>query len=380
MATETVSDRRVSRVGRTSRPLAVGSVARLVRRRWYLAVRRLRESDLVPALALATVSLLIGLVLVNVTALPLVALVLPLVIANLVLAPRTLPWVVVFVLGVVATVVAQSEVIDGRRIGGVVVLFLVGLVILVSSFRRTSLGVAGIRGESMLVDLRDRIHHQAKMPALPDTWYAEAEMRSAGGSSFAGDFIVASRSHGGRYLQIAVVDVSGKGEQAGARSLLLSGAFGGLLGALDADRFLPAANDYLLRQGWSEGFATAAHVSVDLETGHFELRSAGHPPGVQLRAGSGRWAVHEAEGPVLGLMDDAEFTSVSGTLHRGDALLLFTDGLVETPQRDISLGIDKLLGQGEQLLRTGFEQGATRLIDRLESHNDDRALLLLHRR
>lgn len=380
MATETVSDRRVSRVGRTPRPLAVGSVARLVRRRWYLAVRRLRESDLVPALALATVSLLIGLVLVNVTALPLVALVLPLVIANLVLAPRTLPWVVVFVLGVVATVVAQSEVIDGRRIGGVVVLFLVGLVILVSSFRRTSLGVAGIRGESMLVDLRDRIHHQAKMPALPDTWYAEAEMRSAGGSSFAGDFIVASRSHGGRYLQIAVVDVSGKGEQAGARSLLLSGAFGGLLGALDADRFLPAANDYLLRQGWSEGFATAAHVSVDLETGHFELRSAGHPPGVQLRAGSGRWAVHEAEGPVLGLMDDAEFTSVPGTLHRGDALLLFTDGLVETPQRDISLGIDKLLGQGEQLLRTGFEQGATRLIDRLESHNDDRALLLLHRR
>ena len=380
MATETVSDRRVSRVGQTSRPLAVGSVGRLVTRRWNLAVRRLRESDLVPALALATISLLIGLVLLEVKALPLVALVLPLVIANLVLAPRTLPWVVVFVLGVAATVVAKSEVIDGRRIGGVVVLFMVGLVILVSSFRRTSLGVAGIRGESMLVDLRDRIHHQAKIPALPDTWYAEAEMRSAGGSSFAGDFIVASRSHGGRYLQVAVVDVSGKGEQAGARSLLLSGAFGGLLGALDADRFLPAANDYLLRQGWSEGFATAAHVSVDLETGHFELRSAGHPPGVQLRAGSGRWAVHEAEGPVLGLLDDAEFTSVSGTLNRGDALLLFTDGLVETPQRDISLGIDKLLGQGEQLLRTGFEQGATRLIDRLESHNDDRALLLLHRR
>ena len=381
MATETVPDRRVRQVGRTTGPLAVGSVGQLVRRRWNLAVRRLRESDLVPALALASAALLIGVLLVNVDQMPLVALVLPLVIANLVLAPRTLPWVVLFVLGVLVTAVAATpELLDGRRIGGVVVSFLVGLVILVSSFRRTSLGVAGIRGESMLVDLRDRIHHQAKVPALPETWYAEAEMRSAGGSSFAGDFIVASRSHGGRYLQIAVVDVSGKGEQAGARSLLLSGAFGGLLGALDADRFLPAANDYLLRQGWIEGFATAVHASVDLETGVFELRSAGHPPGVQLRAGSGRWAVHEAEGPVLGLMHDAEFSVVSGTLHRGDALLLFTDGLVETPQRDISLGIDKLLGQGEQLLRTGFEQGATRLIDRLESHNDDRALLLLHRR
>jgi hypothetical protein len=32
------------------------------------------------------------------------------------------------------------------------------------------------------------------------------------------------------------------------------------------------------------------------------------------------------------------------------------------------------------LLREGFENGAVRLIDRLESHDDDRALLLLHRR
>ena len=43
--------------------------------------------------------------------------------------------------------------------------------------------------------------------------------------------------------------------------------------------------------------------------------------------------------------------------------------------------IDKLLGQGEQLLRSGFEKGAHRLLDQLGSvHDDDRALLLLHRR
>jgi serine phosphatase RsbU (regulator of sigma subunit) len=101
---------------------------------------------------------------------------------------------------------------------------------------------------------------------------------------------------------------------------------------------------------------------------------------VQLHAGSGRWAVHTADGPVLGLIADADFTCVTGKLQRGDALLLYTDGLVETPQRDIALGIDKLLGQGERLLRAGFEKGAHRLIDRLDSMNDDRALLLLHRR
>jgi hypothetical protein len=357
------------------------TVGRALSRPWNHAVRRLRESDLVPVLVLGAASVLIGLAQYVTPVVPLTTLLIPMVIANLILAPRSLPWTVVFILAVLVLVVAATpSLLDGRRIGGVVVVFLIGLIILVSSFRRTSLGVAGVRGETMLVDLRDRINNQARMPALPDSWYAESVMRSAGGSSFAGDFIVGSLSRDGRTLQVAVVDVSGKGEQAGSRSLLLSGAFGGLLGALEPRAFLPAANDYLLRQDWSEGFATAVHLSLDLTTGGFELRSAGHPPGAQLLAGTGRWAVHEAEGPVLGLLADAEFSVVTGCLGRGDALLLFTDGLVETPQRDISLGIDKLLGQAEQLLMSGFEGGARRLVDRVASLNDDRALLMLHRR
>lgn len=312
---------------------------------------------------------------------PVSTIVLPMVLGNQVLGPRTLPWVVVFCLGVLVVGLAGAEsVIDGRRVGGIVLNFLVGLIILVSSFRRSRLGVAGSRGESMLVDLRERIARQSLIPVLPPNWHAEAVMRSAGGSSFAGDFIVASPSPDRRHLEVAVVDVSGKGEQAGTRSLLLSGSFGGLLGALPPEQFLPAANDYLLRQDWSEGFATAVHLSIDLETGAFELRSAGHPPAVQLRSGSGRWVVHDTEGPVLGLVADATFSKVGGTLERGDALLMYTDGLVETPQRDMTLGIDRLLGQGERLLREGFENGAHRLIDQIESLSDDRALFLLHRR
>ena len=109
---------------------------------------------------------------------------------------------------------------------------------LLSSFRRSRLGVAGIQGEQMFVDLRDRILRQGGIPALPDEWYAAAELRSAGGTPFAGDFVVASRT--GNRLEVAVVDVSGKGQGAGTRALLLSGAIGGLLSALPPRTSSPA--------------------------------------------------------------------------------------------------------------------------------------------
>ena len=52
-------------------------------------------------------------------------------------------------------------------------IFVVGFIFLVISFRRTTLGVAGSRGESMLVELRDRIMRVSNLPRLPGDWYAE---------------------------------------------------------------------------------------------------------------------------------------------------------------------------------------------------------------
>lgn len=309
---------------------------------------------------------------------PINTLIVPMVVGSLVLGPRQLPWFVVFVLLLLAVLVPQQPDITKRIAMTVLVVFAIGFIILLSSFRRSRLGVGGLRGESMLVDLRDRILKQGRIPALPDTWHVGSELRSAGGTAFAGDFVVAAR-HDDR-LDVAVVDVSGKGEGAGTRALLLSGALGGLLRALPPEEFLVAANDFLLDQEWDEGFATAVHLSLDLQTGRFEIRSAGHPPAALRAAGSGRWSVLEAEGPVLGLIDGTTYDSVEGVMKHGDAMLLYTDGMVETSDRDIMLGVDRMLGQAERLLRGDFEDGAARLIGALGSRNDDRALLLVHRR
>lgn len=263
---------------------------------------------------------------------------------------------------------------------GVVVVVIVALIVTLHTRSRTRLGLLPMGGDSMLIDLRDRLASQSLLPALPRGWQAEAVTRSAGGASFSGDFIVAAKTGEGRRLEVVVVDVSGKGLDAGTRSLQLSGAFGGLLGSLPSDAFLPAANEYLLRQEWAEGFATAVHVAVDLESGVFEVRTAGHPPAVQFQAGSGRWVVHWTNGPVLGVVGAAVYSVHRGELNAGDALLLYTDGLVESPHRDITFGIDKLLGEAERLVQQGFSGGAERLVSSVRSETDDQALLLLHRR
>ena len=342
--------------------------------------RELSVSDRLPLAVLVVLTVLMTLLgLWQPEWVPFGTLVIPMVMGSLFLGPRSLPWFVVFVcLGV--TVQLLDFRFDRRQdITRVGIMFTVALLIMVTSFRRSRLGVSGRRGESMFVDLRDRINRQGRLPELPDRWLAESVFRAAGGTSFAGDFIVARRTVDDR-LDLVVVDVSGKGVEAGSRSLFLSGAFNGIVSALPGEEFLPAANDYLLAQSWEEGFATAIHLHLDLTTGDFELRKAGHPPAVWLHAGSGRWSVVNSDGPVLGLIPDADFECVRGHLSAGDGLLLFTDGLVETAQRDISLGIDKLAGLGERLLQRGFDGGAEMLVATMQQTNDDRALVVVHRR
>ncbi|MFG2339022.1 PP2C family protein-serine/threonine phosphatase [Streptomyces yangpuensis] len=264
--------------------------------------------------------------------------------------------------------------------GTVLVVAACGFFGLVIAQFRSRVGVPWRRGGTMLFDLRERIRVQSKLPALPRGWHREMALRPAGGQSFSGDFVVAARTNGGRTLEIVLTDVSGKGMEAGSRALLLSGAFGGLLGALPPHGFLPAANGYLLRQDWDEGFATSIHLVLDLDTGDYELLSAGHLPALQLCAGTGRWQEKSGEGPLLGVYDGAEFTPVRGNLRRGDVLMLFTDGLVETADREISEGIDRLTGEADRYVSAGWEGAAWHLIEKVAKDvNDDRALLLIRR-
>src|SRR4051812_26497262 len=133
---------------RHSGRLSGGPAGRVVRRRWHVLVRRLRTSPLTPAVLLCLAGVVIGIGQhVEPMVLPLVTLVIPMVVGSLVLGPRLLPWVVVFNLGVVLSVVASTRnLLDSRRGGGGVGVFLIGVVIPGFSFWRGGPRLAPPRG------------------------------------------------------------------------------------------------------------------------------------------------------------------------------------------------------------------------------------------
>ncbi len=290
-------------------------------------------------------------------------------------------WILLAVVGIVLVYETQALGWESVRPGTLVIVGVTAVVMMVVARSRQRLGVQLFRGESMLVDLRTRLRMLGELPTLPGGWSSESLLKPAGGGSFSGDFMVTSTSRNGQLLELVVCDVSGKGVDAGTRALLLSGAFGGLLGALPPEEFLEAADGYLRRQHWEDSFATAVHLALDLTTGAYVLGSAGHPPAAQFLSGSGRWKLTSAAGPALGVDPDAVFLLQHGVVGHGDALLMYTDGVVEVPGGDIDVGIDKLSGEAERLVRRGFETGADPLVNVLGRRglDDDRALVLIWR-
>jgi len=268
-----------------------------------------------------------------------------------------------------------------RIVPGNLIVIGVSLVALVLfAAQREGLGLQGAPGELMLVDLRDRLAAYGRVPALPPGWRVDTAVRSAHGEAFSGDFMVAARGERGQLLELVLVDVSGKGQEAGVRSLLLSGAFGGLLGAMPREEFLTAANRYLLDQAWDEGFATAVHVAVRLDTGQFWISTAGHPPAVHLHSGSGSQEILDTlGGPALGVIRGLSFLTHVGSLDHGDTLVLYTDGIVEAPGYDLDMGLDRLMGVVERVIATGRGDAEAVMAGVQASESDDRALVLVHR-
>jgi serine phosphatase RsbU (regulator of sigma subunit) len=144
---------------------------------------------------------------------------------------------------------------------------------------------------------------------------------------------------------------------------------------------LAALNADLCRQRLSMcEFCTALYGIMDCTTGEFTMSRAGHPAPIHINPQGCRHALNLA-GPLLGVLDDAEYDSQTFNLAPGERLVLYSDGLE-----------DALCGKGATDLSPMLELFAARqaqpreklimqISERLDELNceDDVTLLLVER-
>lgn len=293
---------------------------------------------------------------------------------------RFVPLVVAVLWDCVAAVVstaAGGPVLGARGVAMGMFLVAVAIVLFEASRRRS--GLPGPVSEALFTELRDRLQRQGTIPDLPPGWHAQSAMIASHGADYAGDFLVADLSDDRRRLEVILVDVVGKGTTAGPAALQLAGALGGLLGALPPVELFRAANRFLLRQKEDEQFATAVHLILDLVEGTYEITSAGHPPALRYDLPTGEWVIDNARGTALGVHKDPELHRTDGRLFPGEALMFYTDGVVESRTEHLDVGIAWLQRTAREAVRGGFHGAATRLIGQVDSGDDDRAVLILSR-
>ena len=277
----------------------------------------------------------------------------------------------------VSALALDAPVVGARAVAVAAFVVAVLLVLLVASRQRS--GLPSILSEAFLVDLRDRLQAQGKVPPLPQGWECQSAMLASQGVAYAGDFLVADLDEDRRRFELILVDVVGKGTGAGPAALQFAGALGGLIGALPPRQLLGAANAFLNRQPDDEAFATAVHLLVDLDDGRYQITSGGHPPALRWDVSTGEWVIDNARGTALGVLPEPDLDISEGELLPGEALLFYTDGVVEARGSDIDAGIAWLQQVARAAVGLGFAGAARRIIGQVESGDDDRAILILSR-
>ena len=223
-------------------------------------------------------------------------------------------------------------------------------------------------------------------PRLPEIAGLELAARYVPGEGMVGgDFYDVFALGGGTY-GVAIGDVQGKDARAAGmtsvvRHGLRTGAQTWAPGAA-----LAAVNRFVLQEQEQEPsdprFASAALGLLEREGDGYRvaLASAGHPPALVVRADGTVEECHAA-GTLLGITEEPEFTDARALLGPGDALVLYTDGLIEARSPDGILGEERV----RELL--AHEAGATadglaaRLAELAEAYSrlrrrDDLAVLI----
>lgn len=167
-----------------------------------------------------------------------------------------------------------------------------------------------------------------------------------------GDVYYVSSCGTGRITRVMLADVMGHGAQAAEVGRYLRGLMRRYLNHIEPHTLARQVNELFNARSDDAGrFATAVILTFFAPTGEVTLCNAGHPAPLMRHGRDGRWAaMHRAAGNAepsnlpLGVIESGDYTAFDATLDPDDAILLYTDGLIEaTDPSGTQLGVQRLI-------------------------------------
>jgi sigma-B regulation protein RsbU (phosphoserine phosphatase) len=165
-------------------------------------------------------------------------------------------------------------------------------------------------------------HAAPELPKLRITTRYQP-MTSVAGDFY--DFLTAKDN----LVTILVADVSGHGVPAALVASMLKVCFAAQAERATDPAAILADLNRMLRGSLGGQYVTAACAAVDTDAGLVRYAGAGHPPALLLQKQSGSVIELAENGLFLGPFPQASYTNLTVPVQSGDALVLYTDGIIE---------------------------------------------------
>lgn len=195
------------------------------------------------------------------------------------------------------------------------------------------------------LEVSQRIQKSMLPRQLPQVagWEFAAMYQSARqvGGDFYDSFVLPTSDD---HIGLVIADVSDKGVPAAlfmalSRTMIRNTALRGHPPA----KALQRANYYILEDSWSDMFLTAFYGVLNVANGRFTYAKAGHNLPLWWQAKSDTFEELDADGIVLGILNEIDLAEHEITVAPHDVLVLYTDGVTEAlNEDDEEFGVERL--------------------------------------
>ncbi len=214
------------------------------------------------------------------------------------------------------------------------------------------------------------------LPQLPGVRIAAAYQPADPLQPIGGDWYDAFTLDDDR-VALVIADVAGHGRDAAVFMVQVRNVFRALaVEHTDPGEVLARANNVTSRLNEIDGpFVTCCYAVLDVRTRTLLWAQAGHFSPLVVHADGTSSYLPESPGPPLALLVAQRYDSSVVTLHPGDRVLMFTDGLVERRREHLDVGLSRLAEVSREFIGLTAQEFVDALADSVADRFDDLAVL-----